>query len=193
VTTTAAGGAGRAVYLLIDTSGSTVLQGFAEASEQALPLLMDAAAAVGGTRVCLLGYGSTAQVLLRLAVAADVQVIPPLAVSGLSSLASALTVLASLLQGDQAQLEADGLEWPGPAVLVLADGLPTDADEDLLAAREALDEIAGPDLVVHAAMPADTDRLAIAGLRMRLHPLRWRTPAEGAAAIVSVFQSILTS
>jgi uncharacterized protein YegL len=181
----------RAVYLVIDTSGSTVLEGFSEACHQALPLLIDAAAAGEGIRVCLLGYGCSAQVLLRLTMATEVQVIPPLAVGGLSSLASALTTLAQVIQDDQAQLEADGIGWPDPSVLVLADGLPTDTDQDLLAARDALDSAVGSTLLVHAALPAGTDELVMAGLRMSLHPLRWRTPAEGAAAIVAVFQSIL--
>jgi hypothetical protein len=181
-----------AVYLLVDTSGSTVRDGFSAACNQVLPGIVEAVGQRTGALFSLLSFGTAASVLVRLSDPVSIHVIPPLVPSGLSSLVAGLRLLAGCIDEDARQLLADGIEWHPPFAFVLADGLPTDPDAEVLAAREALDDVlAGITARLHAALPGDTDRLAVAGLQMIFHPLLPATPADLPASILAAFEHSL--
>lgn len=197
-----AGVASRPVYVMIDTSGSTRRGGFAVGSQLALPQIVDAAASHPGLLVSVLGYGSRADTLVWLTQPAGIELIPAVTPTGLSSLAAGLRLLAESVGQDASRLAADGIVCLPPAVLVLADGLPTDRAADLFDARSALDDAL--DAAVHRAAdsgalgpapvfaaPLDTDPLAVAGLRMTFEPLARGTPADLAASVAAVFARLL--
>jgi hypothetical protein len=198
----APGGPLRPVYILLDTSGSTVRGGFAASLGQAMPTLIDAATRHGGLLLAIIGYGTRADTLVWLTDPADISLIPEVPPAGLSSLAAGLRLLADSVRADAARLAADGITCLPPAALIIADGLPTDPATALLEARSDLDDAmadaAAPrasagagGLVPVFAAPGDTDRLAIAGLRMDFHPLA--TDAAGAltGSIAAAFRGLI--
>jgi hypothetical protein len=190
----------RPTYILLDISGSTVRGGFAAARDQAMPMLIDAAAGDGGLLLAILGYGTQADTLVWLSDPADIKLIPEIPPVGLSSLAAGLRLLANSVRADAARLAADGIACLPPAALIVADGLPTDPAPALLEARSELDDAIAdalaatqhPDVPVDSlvpifAAPPDTDWLAIAGLRMDFCPLTTDTPDALAASIAAAF------
>jgi hypothetical protein len=189
----------RPVYVLLDTSGSTVRNGFVSACERVLPQLVDTAGQRPGVLLSVLTYGTQAEVLLSISEPGDISFIPALRPAGLSSLASGLQLLAGSVRQDIAQLTADGLACLPPGMLVIADGLPTDPAAGLLAARDALDTavagLPGPaaqaPAPVYASRPDEGDQLAVTGLRMAHHPLPQGTPAELASSVLRVFGDVL--
>lgn len=192
-------GARRAVYVLLDASGSTVTGGFAAGCEQAMPLLIDSAASRLGLLVSVLAYGTGADTLVWLSEPADIKLIPAVVPAGLSSLTAGLRLVADSIRNDAARLAADGVGCLPPAILVLADGLPTDPAVGLLAARAelaaALAETAGQAGATPPvfAAPPGTDRLAVAGLSMTFQPLALGSPAELAASVLAAFGYLLAS
>lgn len=184
----------RPVYLLLDTSGSTARGGFADGRDQAMPLVVDQAARHGGLALAVLMYGTRADTLVWLGDPADIKLIPVVRPGGLSSLAAGLRLLADSVRADIARLTADGVGCLPPAVLIVADGLPTDEAGALLDARAdlaaALKDTGGspPPLF---AVPAATDRLAVAGLRMGFYPLDTATPATLAWSVRGAFDRLL--
>jgi hypothetical protein len=194
----------RPVYIVLDTSGSTVRGGFAAGLSRAMPVLIDAAARQGGLLLAILGYGTRADTLVWLSDPADVQLIPEVLPAGLSSMAAGLRLLADSVRADTARLAADDITCLLPATLIVADGLPTDPAPVLLEARSALDDaIADAVAAQHQAAPAgslvpvfaappETDRLAIAGLGMDFHPLATDTPDALAGSIAAAFRGIVT-
>jgi hypothetical protein len=193
----------RPVYVIRDTSGSTVRGEFALGCEQAMPLLVDAAARQRGLLLSVLAYGTRADTLVWLTEPADIELIPSVTPAGLSSLAAGLRLLAASVPADASRLAADGVDCLRPAVLVLADGLPTDPAAELLDARSALDDAldAAPfskadgitDPVPVFAAPGDTDPLAVAGLRMTFEPLAAGPPGDLAVCVVAAFDRLLAS
>lgn len=189
----------RPVYVLLDTSGSTVRNGFAAACATALPQLVDAAGRRPGVLLSALTYGTQAKTLLPISDPAEVRFIPELLPMGLSSLASALRLLAGSVRQDNSQLIADGLVCLPPSALVVADGLATDPAADLMSARDELDaavaelngSAAPAPTPVYTSLPDDGDWLAVAGLRMTFRPLAPGTPGELAASVVAVFEEVL--
>ena len=190
----------RPTYILLDISGSTVRGGFAAARDQAMPMLIDAAAGDGGLLLAILGYGTQADTLVWLSDPAHIKLIPEIPPVGLSSLAAGLRLLANSVRADAARLAADGIACLPPAALIVADGLPTDPAPALLEARSQLDDAIAdalaatqhPDVPVDSlvpifAAPPDTDWLAIAGLRMDFCPLTTDTPDALAASIAAAF------
>jgi uncharacterized protein YegL len=175
------------LYLLIDASGSTVRAGFNAGCNRALPELVTLLEERWGdaVRICLLSYGSGAAVRVPLTPVADLAMIPILTPDGLSSLASGLDLLGRTLEQDLRQLASDGVTSHPPVVVVLADGLPTDDGERVLRARAALDGVAPPP-VLHVAMPADTDALALAGLRASVHRLTLGDAEQVARSVLAV-------
>lgn len=186
-----ADGAVRPVYILVDCSGSTARGGVAAGFAQALPLLIDAAGRRPGVLVALLGYSTRAQMLVRLSDPASIRLIPALAPAGLSSLASGLRLLAQSMPEDARQLAADQIRSLPAVVLVVADGLPTDPDIELLAARADLDDATAQPAKLHAVVLGSTDRVAVAGLRMTFHPLEPGAPVDLAASIVAAFERVV--
>ena len=174
----------RSVYVLADTSGSTARGGFADGWRRAQPRLV-AAAERGGHRICFLSYGDDATLRVPLIPARDLAFIPHMRAYGLSSLAAGLRLLAGVVDQDRRQLDTDGIP-AGPAVaVVVADGLPTDRDERLLEARDALPG----DTELHLAVPPGEDRLALAGLRAVLHPIPAGGADEVAAAVTAALEA----
>ncbi|MGH3192580.1 MAG: hypothetical protein ACRDPY_35645 [Streptosporangiaceae bacterium] len=193
----------RPAYILLDLSGSTVRGGFAAARDQAMPVLIDAAADDGGLLLAILGYGTQADTLVWLSDPADIKLIPEVPPVGLSSLAAGLRLLANSMRADAARLAADGIACLPPAALIVADGLPTDPAPALLDARSELDDAIADavasqltDVQVDSpapifAAPPDTDWLAIAGLRMDFYPLTTDTPDALAASIAAAFSEFI--
>lgn len=198
------GGPVRPVYILLDTSGSTVRGGFAAGRSQAMPMLIDAAARHGGLLLAILGYGARADTLVWLSDPADIKLIPEVPPAGLSSLAAGLRLLADSVRADAARLAADGIACLPPATLIVADGLPTDPAPALLEPRSELDDAMADaaatqdtdapvgSLVPIFAAPPDTDQLAIAGLRMDFCPLATDTPDALAGSIAAAFRELIT-
>jgi uncharacterized protein YegL len=179
------------LYLLIDTSGSTVRHHVNAGVNLALPGIVAAVEDRYGStgRFCLASYGSVANVHVPLTRAVDVALLPTLPAAGLTSLAAGFAAVGEAVVADREQLAADG-EVPGaPAVVVVADGLPTDSGAALLAARAALDAagVADVDLVV----PSSVDALVVAGLRVRRHDLDLSSPSSVAASAVSAVQRVV--
>jgi hypothetical protein len=184
----------RPVYLLLDTSGSTGRAGFADGRDQAMPLVVDQAARLGGLAVAVLIYGTRADTLVWLSDPADIKLIPAVRPGGLSSLAAGLRLLADSVRSDTARLAADGVDCLPPVALVVADGLPTDGAGALLDARAELATAltdAGATAPPLFAAPAATDRLAVAGLRMEFHPLDSTTPVTLAWSVLGAFGRLL--
>lgn len=194
----------RPVYVLLDTSGSTVRGGFAAGRDQAMPMLIDAAAHQGGLLLAILGYGTRADSLVWLSDPADIKLVPEVPPAGLSSLAAGLCLLADSVRADATRLAVDGVDCLPPATLIVADGLPTDPAPALLEARSALDEAIADALATHGtdvpvdrlapvfAAPPDTDLLAIAGLRMDFHPLATDNPDALAESVAAAFRDLIT-
>jgi uncharacterized protein YegL len=179
------------LYLLIDTSGSTTRGHVNAGVNLALPGFVSAVEERHGPagRFCLAAYGSEATVHVPLTRAVDVSLLPALPAAGLSSLAAGFATVAAAVAADRRQLAADG-ESPGaPAVVVVADGLPTDAGPVLLAARSALDSAGAVD--VDLVVPAATDALTVAGLRVRRHDLDVSSPSSVAGSAVEAVRRVL--
>lgn len=166
------------MYVLADTSGSTVRDGFHEGVHLALPHLVHLAES-RGVRFCLAGYGDGARLQVTLIGAGDLTMIPRMPAGGLSSLAAGLRVVAAAVGHDVSQLRSDGIEPGRPVTLVLAHGLGTDRDEQVLEARRPL---AGD---LHVSAPAGEDRLAYAGLGATLHPMRLGSAGTVAGSVVA--------
>jgi hypothetical protein len=169
------------MYVLADTSGSTVRDGFHEGVHLALPHLVHLAEA-RGVRFCLAAYGDDARLQVTLIGAGDLTMIPRMPAGGLSSLAAGLRAVAAAVEHDVRQLRSDGIEPGPPVTLVLAHGLGTDRDEQVLEARGAL---IGD---LHVSAPAGEDRLAFTGLGATLHPMRLGSAGSVAGSVVATAQ-----
>ncbi|MCU7727003.1 hypothetical protein ODJ79_25020 [Actinoplanes sp. KI2] len=169
---------GGLMYVLADTSGSTVRDDFHEGVHLALPHLVHLAED-RGARFCLAGYGDDARIQVTLIGAGDLTMIPRMPPGGLSSLAAGLRAVAAAVEHDLRQLRSDGIEPGRPVTMVLAHGLGTDRDEQVLEARLPL---AGD---LHVSAPAAEDRLAFAGLGATLHPMRLGSAGTVAGSIVA--------
>lgn len=179
----------RLFYVLADTSGSTSRNGFNAGWNQALPRLVTAAEEVVGAecRMCLMTYGSDAALQVPLTGTRDVTMLPWVPPAGLSSLAAGLRLLARTVREDRELLVFDGITVEAAVALVVADGLATDPDDQVLAARDVLaDECA-----LHIAFPGDEDELAFAGLRATRHPLRAGDADRVADSIVQAARATL--
>jgi uncharacterized protein YegL len=181
------------LYVLVDTSGSTIRGQVNAGVNMALPQFVACVEERFGSagRFCLTSYGTDAVMRVPLARAADISFLPQLAADGLSSLAAGLTAVARAVAADRGQLLADGEDVPTPAVVVVADGLPTDAGDVLMDARDSLDEagVREVDLVV----PDSVDTLAVAGLRVRRHTLTTGDPAGACGSMVAAVRRALAS
>lgn len=181
---------GAAVYLLADTSGSTVRDGFNAGWNFALPLLVALAEQSDGGRISFLSYADDAALHVRLTPARDLTMIPWMPPGGLSSMAAGLRLLGRTIGEDRRQLRSDGLPPARAVTVVVADGLPTDADEEVLDARE---QLAREATALHVAAPPGEDLLALAGLRAAVHPVRAGDAATVAGSIVAAAQAALTA
>jgi uncharacterized protein YegL len=181
-----------ALYVLVDTSGSTARLGFNDGWNRALPLLVGAVEDTAGhdCRVCLLSYATDAQVRVALTAVRDLTVIPSMPPAGLSSLAAGLRLLARTIREDRDQLASDRIESGPSTALILADGLPTDSDADVLAARDLL---TGDPTALHVGFPEADDALAFAGLRAKPHPMAVGDADRVTRAIVAVTHGVLES
>jgi len=175
------------LYLVVDASGSTVRHGFHGGAVRALPTVVaDIEWATGGAAwLSVLSYAGDADLLVPMTRVNSLTVVPVPRAGGLSSLAAAFRLLATTIARDAALLAADGLSPPRPTVLVVADDLPTDRDDDLLEARDKLDA----DL--HVALPADVAGLPVAGLRATRHRLELGTSEQVSASISEAVRRIL--
>ncbi|MEU7866501.1 vWA domain-containing protein [Dactylosporangium sp. NPDC049140] len=182
----------RSLYLLADTSGSTTRGGFSGGWHLALPRLVALAESLGpGHRISLLTYGDDASLRVPLTGASQLAMIPLMPPAGLSSLAAGLRLLARVVRQDRQQLRSDGIA-DAKVALIVADGLPTDADEVLLEARAGLDPHA---VGLHLVAPPGEDRedrLALAALRATLYPLRTGDAGRIADSIVAAAGAALT-
>jgi len=171
-------------YLMVDVSGSTVRRGFLAGVTRALPAVVGEIVQAE-SRLAVLTYATEAAVLIPMTRVSDLDVLPAPVAGGLSSLVAGFDLLADVAGQDRAVLTADGLPAPRPTVLVVADDLPTDRDEDVLAARNRVDA----DL--HVALPDDVPALAVAGLRATRHQLVLGAPEEVTASLCAAVRTAL--
>ncbi|MGX6603195.1 hypothetical protein ACWKSP_13795 [Micromonosporaceae bacterium Da 78-11] len=176
------------VYLLADTSGSTVRDGVNEGWHLALPQLVAVAERYGpDSRICVLTYADEATLQVPLISAHDLGMIPWMPPGGLSSLAAGLRLLARVIGADLRQLSFDGLTSGRVLTLVVAHGLPTDPVDEVLEAREPLDGTPHG-TALHVIAPPGEDTLALAGLRATVHPMDVGDPGRVAGSIVRAAQ-----
>jgi uncharacterized protein YegL len=173
----------RPVYLLLDTSGSTVRDRWIGACNSVLPHVVEALEGRQSKgsdvlyHLSLMTYGTTVSLEIGLAEVNEIRALPALSAEGLSSLASALAALAKVVQDDAAQLRSDGFTIAPPSATVIMHGLPTDRASYLLASRLALEE-ASPSPCLHAVCSAGTDPLVLRGLGFH----RWSFVQEADAS-----------
>ncbi|GAA1740273.1 hypothetical protein [Luedemannella helvata] len=177
------------VYLLVDTSGSTVLHDVNAGCNLALPAIVEAISSTCGpaARLCIISYGTGASLRLPLTAVADLVSLPGLEPGGLSSMAAGLRLVAETAAADRERLAADGLRYADPVIVIVVDGLPTDLPADVLLARDAIDTTSGDPPQVHIVAPPGVDVLALSGLRATIHLLDIGDPrrvADGLAAVV---------
>lgn len=82
------------------------------------------------TRFCLIGFSSSAQVLLPLADLSTISAMPAFRAGGSTSYGAAFDLLYDTITDDIAKLKAEGNQVYRPAVFFLSDGQPTDAWEN---------------------------------------------------------------
>lgn len=78
------------------------------------------------TRFCLIGFSTSAQVLLPLADLSVISSMPSFQAGGSTSYGAAFDLLYDTITNDVAKLKADGNQVYRPAVFFLSDGQPTD-------------------------------------------------------------------
>lgn len=136
------------IYLVCDLSASmaagdrtTALRGSVTALRDAIwanPVVSDTA------RVGVLGFATSAWVVLPLCDIATIDEIPPLAPAGLTSYTAAFRLLSSTIEADVAQLAADEFGVWRPMVFFISDGEPTDSRSEWQAAHRRLLDPASP-------------------------------------------------
>lgn len=187
-TTPASGGAPRPLYVLADTSGSTVRAGVNEGWNLAQPWLVSAVAAGGpDRRICLITYGTDAVLRVPLISACDLTMVPWMPAAGLSSMAAGLRLLARTIREDRQQLRSDQIPVGASVALIVADGLPTDTDEQVLDARA----LVGDGSTMHIVAPPGEDVLAFTGLRATFHALDTDGADRVARSIVAAARAAL--
>src|SRR4051794_33555622 len=109
------------LYVLTDTSGSTVRGGFNAGWNRALPSLVTVVERIAGpqTFISFLSYADDASVRIALQRVGDLEILPVLQAGGLSALASAFRLLARTIDEDCAQLAADGLGFEPPVAILV--------------------------------------------------------------------------
>jgi uncharacterized protein YegL len=173
-------------YFVIDLSGSTGRDGLHIGWVRAMPeIIKELEAASGEIRFCLLSYASEAAILVPLTLVADLVLLPTPEPGGFSSLAAALRLLATVVERDRAQLAADGIADVETRILIVTDGLATDSDSAVLAAR------AGFQADTHLVVPAATPPLAVAGLGMIRHRLEVGEPGQVVKSLIAASRAVL--
>jgi uncharacterized protein YegL len=81
------------------------------------------------TRFCLIGFSSSAEVLLPLTDLSTVSSMPGLRAGGVTSYGSAFNLLYNTITDDVAKLKAEGVQVYRPAVFFISDGQPADSWE----------------------------------------------------------------
>jgi uncharacterized protein YegL len=130
----AAPGDGRTVlpfYLVLDVSSSMVGEGI-EAINRALPGLLDEISTnlivADKTRFCLITFASEAEVALPLCDLSEVDAMPVLHPSGLTSYAKAFSLLRRTIDDDVMRLRGEGITVFRPTVFFMTDGNPNGED-----------------------------------------------------------------
>lgn len=118
-------------YLVLDVSSSMVGEGI-EAINVALPGLLDEISTnlivADKTRFCLITFASEAQVALPLCDLSEVQAMPVLYPSGLTSYAKAFRLLRNTIASDVQRLKDAGAAVYRPTVFFMTDGNPNGDD-----------------------------------------------------------------
>ena len=157
------------IYLVIDTSGSTVRDRWIDACNSVLPRVVESLEERQGHRseqaylLCLLTYATTATLQFGLMDVSEINTLPALTPGGFSSLASALALLNEAVIADMIQLRSDGMGYAVPKVTVVMHGLPTDSASELVTIRSQ-DSGGSPSMCLHAVCPVGVDPLALRGL-----------------------------
>ncbi|MCX5212349.1 VWA domain-containing protein [Kitasatospora sp. NBC_00240] len=92
------------------------------------------------TRFALIGFSTEAHELQQLVELSDIEELPALAASGLTSFGKAFETLHRAIERDVPALKAEGHDVFRPVVFFLSDGIPTDTDwerpyQELLASK----------------------------------------------------------
>jgi uncharacterized protein YegL len=118
-------------YLVLDVSSSMAGAGI-EAINAALPGLLDEISSnlivADKTRFCLITFASEAEVALPLCDLSEVDAMPVLHPSGLTSYARAFDLLRRTIAADVEQLKAEGIAVYRPTVFFMTDGNPNGDD-----------------------------------------------------------------
>jgi uncharacterized protein YegL len=128
------GSAGRQIlpfYLVLDVSSSMAGEGI-RSLNTALPGLLDEISTnlivADKTRFCLLTFATQAQVALPLCDLSEIEAMPPLQASGLTSYANAFRLLHTTIVEDVARLKKEGVAVFRPTVFFMTDGNPNGDD-----------------------------------------------------------------
>jgi uncharacterized protein YegL len=130
-------------YLVIDTSGSTALNGWIGRVNALLPTFVEKLERVEKqssleVRISMIHFGTTASVFLPLTAATSIELIPTLRAEGFTTLSSAIRILATTISEDSASLHEDGYTVVKPVSWFFLHDLPTDRPDDVLTALDAL-------------------------------------------------------
>ncbi len=119
-------------YIVCDESASMAYNGGIDAINNGLPDLHASIASDplvnDKSRICLISFSDTAEVLCPLAPASDIDALPGVMEKGATSFSAAFQLLKTQIAQDIAMLRADGFQVFRPAVFFISDGEPTDSN-----------------------------------------------------------------
>lgn len=157
------------LYLVLDTSGSTVRGRWIDDLNQMVPQIVEVMEASigdwlpGEAFLSIISFGTSVDIQLPLTRLSDIQVLPALVAQGFTSLAGAFDLLTAVVDADMAQILSDAMTCSVVTAILVLGGLPTDAPTRLLHSRRAL-TTACPELRLGAVLPEGTDPLPVHGL-----------------------------
>ncbi len=176
-------------YIVCDESGSMGPNGGIDAINQALPELHSTLAAdplvVDKSRLSIIAFSDTAEVILPLSRVTDVADMPGVAEQGMTNYGLAFSLLQRTIEHDVSSMKAQGFRVYRPCVFFMSDGEPSDQWE--IDYQTLVNHQFRPHIVAFGVDGADPVILAkIATLRCYVG----RDKASAGSALANVMASI---
>jgi uncharacterized protein YegL len=176
-------------YIVCDESGSMGPNGGINAINQALPELHSTLAAdplvVDKSRLAIIAFSDTAELILPLSKVAEVADMPGVAEQGMTNYGLAFSLLRQTIEQDVAGMKSQGFRVFRPCVFFMSDGEPSDQWESEYQAL--INHAYRPHIVAFGVDGADPGILAkIATLRCYVG----RDKASAGSALANVMTSI---